>query len=119
MLVRIQQILRGPKERVAHLFVDEAQDLSPIELAALIGRYEPAARLFAATEAIRTVVGYPQLLPRRVDSERFIATLREFQSAGKASDWVDRRRIEIRPVSIFFVIAPVEVPPQVQIQSKF
>src|SRR5206468_846811 len=37
MLVRIQQILRGPKERVAHLFVDEAQDLSPIELAALIG----------------------------------------------------------------------------------
>jgi DNA helicase-2/ATP-dependent DNA helicase PcrA len=37
MLVRIQQIRRGPKDELAHLFVDEAQDLSPAELAALIG----------------------------------------------------------------------------------
>jgi DNA helicase-2/ATP-dependent DNA helicase PcrA len=37
MLVRIHQILRPPKQTLAHLFVDEAQDLSPVELAALLG----------------------------------------------------------------------------------
>jgi DNA helicase II / ATP-dependent DNA helicase PcrA len=37
MLLRIHQIFRGGRRKLAHLFVDEAQDLSPVELAALIG----------------------------------------------------------------------------------
>lgn len=39
ILLRANQILRGGGKRpLAHLFVDEAQDLSPVELAALIGQ---------------------------------------------------------------------------------
>jgi DNA helicase-2/ATP-dependent DNA helicase PcrA len=42
LLVHASQLLRGPKRRVAHLFVDEAQDLSPVEIAALVGQTAPA-----------------------------------------------------------------------------
>ncbi|MBC8133710.1 MAG: ATP-binding domain-containing protein, partial [Deltaproteobacteria bacterium] len=38
ILLRASQLLRGVKEPLAHLFVDEAQDLSPMKLAVLIGR---------------------------------------------------------------------------------
>ena len=38
ILLRANQLLRGTKSRLRHLFVDEAQDLSPMKLAALIGR---------------------------------------------------------------------------------
>jgi DNA helicase-2/ATP-dependent DNA helicase PcrA len=39
ILLRAHQILRGGgKRQLAHLFVDEAQDLSPVELSALIGQ---------------------------------------------------------------------------------
>src|SRR5258708_16504907 len=36
ILLRAHQLLRGTKHPLAHLFVDEAQDLSPMELAVLI-----------------------------------------------------------------------------------
>ena len=38
MLLRASQLLRGAKHPFAHLFVDEAQDLSPMKLSVLIGR---------------------------------------------------------------------------------
>ena len=38
ILLRASQLLRGVKDPLAHLFVDEAQDLSPMKLAVLIGR---------------------------------------------------------------------------------
>jgi DNA helicase II / ATP-dependent DNA helicase PcrA len=37
MLLRLDQLVRGRKHRYAHLFVDEAQDLSPLALSTLIG----------------------------------------------------------------------------------
>lgn len=37
LLLRAHQIVKGPRREHAHLFVDEAQDLSPVQLAALIG----------------------------------------------------------------------------------
>ena len=37
MLLRANQLLRGSRKGLSHLFIDEAQDLSPVELAALIG----------------------------------------------------------------------------------
>ncbi|HVV51419.1 MAG TPA: ATP-binding domain-containing protein [Polyangia bacterium] len=37
ILLRANQLLRGVKDRLAHLFVDEAQDLSPMKLSVLIG----------------------------------------------------------------------------------
>jgi len=36
MLLRAHQLLRGSKDLLSHLFVDEAQDLSPLELSVLI-----------------------------------------------------------------------------------
>jgi DNA helicase-2/ATP-dependent DNA helicase PcrA len=43
MLLRLNQLVRGTAKRLlAHLFVDEAQDLSPLELAVLIGQTTPA-----------------------------------------------------------------------------
>ena len=47
MLLRAHQIIRRPARssaRLCHLFVDEAQDLSPLELAVLIGETEATAR---------------------------------------------------------------------------
>ena len=41
LLLRANQLLRKPEPPLAHLFVDEAQDLSPTKLAALIGRTSP------------------------------------------------------------------------------
>jgi len=41
MLLRANQLLRKPEPPLRHLFVDEAQDLSPMKLAALIGRTSP------------------------------------------------------------------------------
>lgn len=41
MLVRAGQLLRKMDRPLCHLFVDEAQDLSPMKLAALIGRATP------------------------------------------------------------------------------
>jgi DNA helicase-2/ATP-dependent DNA helicase PcrA len=38
MLLHASQIVRGTKRTLAHLFVDEAQDLSPLELAVLIAQ---------------------------------------------------------------------------------
>ena len=38
ILLRANQLLRKPESPLSHLFVDEAQDLSPMKLAALIGR---------------------------------------------------------------------------------
>jgi DNA helicase-2/ATP-dependent DNA helicase PcrA len=38
ILLRANQLLRGAKHPFAHLFVDEAQDLSPMKLSVLIGR---------------------------------------------------------------------------------
>ena len=38
ILLRAQQLLKGVDEPLAHLFVDEAQDLSPMKLSVLIGR---------------------------------------------------------------------------------
>ncbi|HMF39808.1 MAG TPA: ATP-binding domain-containing protein [Polyangia bacterium] len=38
ILLRACQLLRGAKHPFAHLFVDEAQDLSPMKLSVLIGR---------------------------------------------------------------------------------
>jgi len=43
MLLRASQLLRGSKHPFAHLFVDEAQDLSPMKLSVLIGRTSPGA----------------------------------------------------------------------------
>ena len=44
MLLRANQLLRKPEPPLCHLFVDEAQDLSPLKLAALIGRTTRAGR---------------------------------------------------------------------------
>jgi DNA helicase-2/ATP-dependent DNA helicase PcrA len=41
ILLRANQLLRKPETPLRHLFVDEAQDLSPMKLAALIGRTAP------------------------------------------------------------------------------
>ncbi len=41
ILLRANQLLRKPETPLCHLFVDEAQDLSPMKLAALIGRTTP------------------------------------------------------------------------------
>jgi DNA helicase-2/ATP-dependent DNA helicase PcrA len=41
ILLRAHQIVRGTKRRLAHVFVDEAQDLSPLALATLIGGTTP------------------------------------------------------------------------------
>jgi DNA helicase-2/ATP-dependent DNA helicase PcrA len=38
ILLRASQLVRGAKHPFAHLFVDEAQDLSPMKLSVLIGR---------------------------------------------------------------------------------
>jgi DNA helicase-2/ATP-dependent DNA helicase PcrA len=38
ILLRASQLLRGVRQPLAHLFVDEAQDLSPMKLSVLIGR---------------------------------------------------------------------------------
>ncbi len=38
ILLRANQLLRGVRKPFAHLFVDEAQDLSPMKLSVLIGR---------------------------------------------------------------------------------
>ncbi|HEY4186831.1 MAG TPA: ATP-binding domain-containing protein [Polyangia bacterium] len=38
ILLRAHQLLRGVDQPLAHLFVDEAQDLSPMKLSVLIGR---------------------------------------------------------------------------------
>jgi DNA helicase-2/ATP-dependent DNA helicase PcrA len=43
MILRANQIVRGARKQLAHLFVDEAQDLSPVELAVLIGETEEFA----------------------------------------------------------------------------
>jgi DNA helicase II / ATP-dependent DNA helicase PcrA len=40
LLLRADQLLRGSRRKLAHLFVDEAQDLSPLELAVLIGEMD-------------------------------------------------------------------------------
>jgi DNA helicase-2/ATP-dependent DNA helicase PcrA len=45
ILLRAHQLLRRPEAPLAHLFVDEAQDLSPMKLAALIGRTLPGGHL--------------------------------------------------------------------------
>ncbi|HEY0715440.1 MAG TPA: UvrD-helicase domain-containing protein, partial [Polyangia bacterium] len=37
ILLRAHQLMKGSREGISHLFVDEAQDLSPVELAVLIG----------------------------------------------------------------------------------
>src|SRR5262249_22527180 len=42
MILRLDQIVRGPGKPLDHLFVDEAQDLSPLALATLVG-HTPAA----------------------------------------------------------------------------
>ncbi|HEY2903064.1 MAG TPA: 3'-5' exonuclease [Polyangia bacterium] len=41
ILLRAQQLLRGIKQPLSHLFVDEAQDLSPMERAVLINQTTP------------------------------------------------------------------------------
>jgi DNA helicase-2/ATP-dependent DNA helicase PcrA len=43
MILRANQLLRGARKELAHLFIDEAQDLSPVELAVLIGECEEFA----------------------------------------------------------------------------
>jgi DNA helicase-2/ATP-dependent DNA helicase PcrA len=44
ILLRANQLLRKPDPPLFHLFVDEAQDLSPMKLAALIGRTAPGGQ---------------------------------------------------------------------------
>jgi DNA helicase-2/ATP-dependent DNA helicase PcrA len=44
ILLRASQLLRGVKRPFAHLFVDEAQDLSPVKLAVLIGHTASSSR---------------------------------------------------------------------------
>jgi DNA helicase-2/ATP-dependent DNA helicase PcrA len=51
ILLRGSQLLRGVKRPFAHLFVDEAQDLSPVKLAVLIGHTIVAASRVAASRA--------------------------------------------------------------------
>jgi DNA helicase-2/ATP-dependent DNA helicase PcrA len=41
ILLRLHELVRGTKHLYTHLFVDEAQDLSPLELSVLIGRTTP------------------------------------------------------------------------------
>ena len=43
ILLRAHQLLKGVDEPLAHLFVDEAQDLSPMKLSVLIGRTAQSA----------------------------------------------------------------------------
>ncbi len=50
LLLRANQLLRGVKHPFAHLFVDEAQDLSPMKLSFLIG-HTPARRTPSITLA--------------------------------------------------------------------
>ncbi len=38
MLLRVHQIIRGGRGTLAHLFIDEAQDLSPLQLAVLVAQ---------------------------------------------------------------------------------
>src|SRR5262249_4105566 len=50
--------------------------------------------------------------------ERVSSTIRKFQCSGLSRNRVDRSCVEVRPMSVFFVIAAVEVPTQVKIQTK-
>ena len=56
ILLRASQLLRGVKRPFAHLFVDEAQDLSPVKLAVLIG-HTAAARKAAGPSIPRRASG--------------------------------------------------------------
>ena len=51
ILLRAHQLLRGVKQPLAHLFVDEAQDLSPIKLSVLIGTTSGTNRASGKTAA--------------------------------------------------------------------
>lgn len=58
ILVRASQLVRGAENPFSHLFVDEAQDLSPMRLAALIGKAAPTGgRGRAATVPSVTLAG--------------------------------------------------------------
>ncbi len=57
ILLRASQLLRGVKEPLAHLFVDEAQDLSPMKLAVLIGRTGKANSSRKGTSPSITLAG--------------------------------------------------------------
>jgi DNA helicase-2/ATP-dependent DNA helicase PcrA len=50
MLLRANQLLRKPEPPLRHLFVDEAQDFSPMRLAALIGRTSPDGQIGHASQ---------------------------------------------------------------------
>jgi DNA helicase-2/ATP-dependent DNA helicase PcrA len=51
ILLRAHQLLRGVKEPFAHLFIDEAQDLSPMKLSVLIGRTTGSTGIPAGADA--------------------------------------------------------------------
>jgi DNA helicase-2/ATP-dependent DNA helicase PcrA len=50
ILLRANQLLREAESPIRHLFVDEAQDLSPMKLAALIGRTVPGGQTGNASQ---------------------------------------------------------------------
>src|SRR6185295_9920650 len=69
MLLRAHQLLRGGgKELLAHLFVDEAQDLSPLELAVLINQTTPQRSVTLAGDTAQRLFldngfeGWPEVL---------------------------------------------------------
>ncbi len=92
ILLRLHQLLRGPLElrpgkalRYAHLVIDEAQDMSPLELLVLLGTVEPGAPVTLAGD-----------LAQQLDDEN------DFQSWSYVFRYLGEAATQIRPLQITY-----------------
>jgi DNA helicase-2/ATP-dependent DNA helicase PcrA len=98
MLLRLDELVRTPKRRYGHLFVDEAQDLSPLALSVLIGRTTPQRSITLAGDTAqrlfldngfsdwRTVLGHLGLDHVAVEPLRIAyRSTREIMSVARAA----------------------------------
>ena len=92
LLLRLHQVLRGPLEiqrgkplRYDHLMVDEAQDLSPIELAVLVGTTGKRRSVTIAGDTAQQVMDH-----------------REFTGWRDVLDALDLSHIEVSPLQVSY-----------------
>ncbi|PKN58326.1 MAG: DNA helicase UvrD [Deltaproteobacteria bacterium HGW-Deltaproteobacteria-14] len=92
LLLRLHQVLRGPLEvqrgrplRYDHLMVDEAQDLSPIELAVLVGTTGKRRSVTIAGDTAQQVMDH-----------------REFTGWRDVLDALDLGHIEVSPLQVSY-----------------
>src|SRR3984957_20226190 len=115
-----------PVERRKHLIVEDISRVESvwnatpgIQVQRNIKHAERRAYGCLWRELVRPTQGSRKVMVVVLRFERVAPVLRKFQGAGLPGNRIDRCRIEIRPVAIFFVIASVEVPSKVHIQSEF